>query len=151
MSLYDRLSKDLIIAMKDRNTIKVSTIRFARAALKNRAIEKKVDRLLDEDVIPVLKKLLKQHKDAIEGFKKGGRNDLAQKEESEYTILETYLPPQTGRDEITKVVRTVIEKTNAQGPKAMGLVMKAVFAELKGQADGKQVSEIVASELKEKA
>jgi len=93
-------------------------------------------------------KTAKKHDDSIAVFKKGGREDLAKKEQEELAILQAYLPKQMGRDEVIKVVRSVIEKQGAQGVSAMGAVMKEVMTVLKGQAPGKLVSEVVGSELK---
>jgi uncharacterized protein len=148
VALFDQIAKDLVLAMKSKDPIKVSTLRLLRSDLKNRMIEKKDDRLSDEEVLSSIHKMVKRHNDAIEGFKKGHREDLVQKEETERAILQAYLPEQISPDEIVKVVQTAIKKLDAQGPKSMGLVMKEALTQLKGQADGKEVSAIVNAQLK---
>ncbi|MBI2870966.1 MAG: GatB/YqeY domain-containing protein [Candidatus Omnitrophica bacterium] len=133
--------------MKARDAIRVSALRMLRAALKNRAIEKRVDSLPDEEVIPVVQKIVKQHHDSIDSFKKGRREDLVKKEEAELAVISQYLPKQLTQEEITTLVKGIIRKTNAQGPQAKGLVMKNAMQELKGRADGSLVGAIVSAEL----
>ena len=133
-------------AMKSGAKDKVSALRMLSAALKNKQIDKRAP-LTDGEIIDTVRSLIKQRKDSIEQFAKGGRQDLVDKETAEVTILEVYLPQQMGRDEIEKLVREVIGQTGAQGAKDMGKVMKALVPLLAGRADNKLVSELVKSAL----
>jgi len=105
------------------------------------------DQLPDEEVLSILTKLAKQHRDSITEFKKGNRDDLVKKEEAELAIVQGYLPKQLSREELNEIVNAAIKETGAEGKKAMGAVIKTVMAKTKGQADGKIVSEIVNTAL----
>ena len=147
MALEERIDADLKEAMKARAEIKVSTLRMLRAAMKNLAIEKKAEKLEDKDTIVVIAKQIKQHKDSIEAFTKGNRQDLADKEKAELAVLESYMPKMMSADELMALVKAAISKTEAKGRADMGKVMKAVMEEAKGAADGKMLSQIVSEEL----
>jgi uncharacterized protein YqeY len=103
--------------------------------------------LTDDEIVETVRSLIKQRKDSIEQFDKGGRQDLVDKETAEVAILEVYLPQQLSRDEIETLVRSAIAESGAQGAKDMGKVMKALMPKLGGRADGKLVSELVKAGL----
>lgn len=145
-SLKEKLDEKLKQAMKSRNEIEVSTIRMLRAAIKNREIEirKPID---DAGVVSLVQKMVRQHEEAIEQFKKGNRHDLVEKELKEVSVLKPLLPAQLPLPEIEKAVQMAISKMGAQSLKQMGEVMKAVGGELAGRADMKEVSRIVREKL----
>jgi uncharacterized protein len=146
MGLREQIDSDIKDAMKSGAKDKVSALRMLSAALKNKQIEKRAP-LTDGEVADTVRALIKQRKDSIEQFGKGGRQDLVDKEAAEVTILEVYLPQQMAREEIEKIVREIIGQTGAQGAKDMGKVMKALVPVLAGRADNKLVSELVKSSL----
>ncbi len=147
MTLEERIEADLKEAMRAKAEIRLSTIRMLRAAMKNLAIERKVERLEDNDVISVIARQIKQHKDSIDGFTKGNRQDLVDKEKAELAILESYMPKMMSADELKVIVKSAIEKVGAKGRADMGKVMKAAMEEAKGAADGKMLSQMVSEEL----
>jgi len=142
MGLREQIDGDIKDAMKAGAKDKVSALRMLSAALKNRQIEKRAP-LTDGEVQDTVRSLIKQRKDSIEQFTKGGRQDLVDKETAEVAFLEVYLPQQLAKDEVEKIVREIIAQTGAQGAKDMGKVMKALVPALAGRADNKLVSELV--------
>jgi hypothetical protein len=149
MSLPDQIQKDIVSAMKARDERRLSTLRMVKAALKNKEIEK-MSALDDKESIAVLSTLIKQRKDSIEQFAKGGRQEMADKEQAEISVIEGYLPKAASADEITAGVRVVIAEMGAPTIKDMGSVMKNVMARFQGagiRVEGKTVSEIVKREL----
>lgn len=146
MGLREQIDGDIKGAMKSGAKDKVSTLRMLSAALKNKQIEKRAP-LTDSEIVDTVRSLIKQRKDSIEQFAKGGRQDLVDKETAEVAVLEVYLPQQMSREEVEKTVREVIAQTGAQGAKDMGKVMKALLPLLAGRADNKLVSELVKSSL----
>lgn len=146
MGIREQIDADIKTAMKSGAKDKVSTLRMLSAALKNKQIDKRAP-LTDGEVVDTVRSLIKQRKDSIEQFAKGGRQDLVDKETSEVAILDVYLPQQMAREEIEKIVREVIGQTGAQGAKDMGKVMKALVPLLAGRADNKLVSELVKQSL----
>jgi uncharacterized protein YqeY len=149
MSLLQKLDDDLKTALKSSENLKVSVLRMAKAALKNRQIDKGGE-LSDEDVLSVLSSLSKQRRESIEQFSKGGREDLAEKERQELSILQSYLPKQLSMDELDKIIVEAIQESSAAGIKDMGKVMRVVMSRIKGSADGKTVNNRV-KELLERA
>jgi uncharacterized protein YqeY len=145
--LEDKILNDYKEAMKSKDAVKVSTLSFLRAAMKNLGIEKKKDKLEDGDAIAVVKKQIKQRQDSIEQFKKGNRPDLAAKEEKELEILKVYLPEELSAVEVKKIIEEIIAATGASGVKDMGKVMKEVMAKTAHRADGKLVSDLVKERL----
>ncbi len=143
MSLYDKIEADFKEALKQKEELKLATLRMLKSALHNLAIENKSQVLDDQAVMSVLKKELKKRQDAIESFKAAGRNDLLEKESQEAKILSDYLPEMMSPDEI----KIIIDQVVAGGQKEFGSVMKEVMAKTKGMADGKQVSELVRQKL----
>ena len=142
MSLYDTIDSDLKGALKSKDSIRVSTLRMVRTALKNKEVE--LRRKLDEpEILRIFAQQAKQHKDSIEQYERGGRHDLADKEKQELAILESYLPSQLGEEELRSVIKAIIAETGASGVKDIGKVMKEAMVRLAGKADGKIVNKIV--------
>jgi hypothetical protein len=142
MPLLQKLDDDLKVAMKASESLKVSVLRMAKAALKNRQIDKG-EPLSDEDILSVLSGLSKQRRESIEQFSKGGREDLADRERQELSILQSYLPQQLNPEEIDHIILEAIKESAAAGIKDLGKVMRIVIPRMKGAADGKIVSERV--------
>ena len=149
MSLIERLSDDLKLAMKARDQLRMDAIRMVKAALQNKEIELK--KALDEaEMSRVLLTLVKQRKEAAEQYQKGKRDDLADKELKELAIIEAYLPKALSQEEIVKIVEDAVREAGPVTMKDMGKIMKAVTAKLAGQAvDGKQLSDLVRSKLQQ--
>lgn len=143
--LIDQIDQDLKSAMKEKNETALSALRNLKAALKNYEIEKHTD-LTDADVLQVLGKKVKQHKDSIESFKAGNREDLVAVEIAQMQILEKYLPAQMDEAELTDIIKKVIVNLNA-GASDFGKVMKEVVAKVKGRAGGTVISKLVKQEL----
>lgn len=146
MSIKERLKADLVAAMKAREQSKVDCIRFVNAAIKRVEVDTRKD-LDDQAVAGILMNLAKQRRDSIDQFRKGGREDLAGKEEAELRLLQGYLPQQLGAQELEQLVEKVIQETGAKGMKDMGAVMKGVLAQAGGRAEGGAVSEAVKKKL----
>ena len=146
MGLREQIDTDIKGAMKSGAKDKLSALRMLSAALKNKQIDKKRP-LTDDEVAETVRSLIKQRKDSIEQFAKGGRQDLVDKETAEVSVLEVYLPKQLSREEVEKIVREAVAQTGAQGAKDMGKVMKALVPILAGRADNKLVSELVKNAL----
>ena len=140
-SLSERIDGDLKSAMKASDGLRVSVLRLLKAALKNRQIEK--GGLSEEDEITVLSTLAKQRREAIDQYRKAGREDLAQKEADELPILQAYMPEQMSPEELEGMIMEAIRESSAKGASDMGKVMKLVTPKTKGRADGKLVSERV--------
>ena len=145
--LEDKILEDFKNAMKNKDALRVSTLSFLRAQLKNVAIDKKKDKLDDIDVIAVIKKQIKQRQDSIENFKTGNRLDLAEKEQNESDILKLYLPQELSKEELEKIIAEVISATGANTMKDMGKVMKELTPKMAGRADNKLVSELIRAKL----
>ncbi|MBT4209840.1 MAG: GatB/YqeY domain-containing protein [Candidatus Komeilibacteria bacterium] len=143
MSLQQDIEKKLIVALKAKQEVEVSTLRMLKSALKNLAIDKKIDVLEDEDALSIVKQELKKRKDSMESFRTAGRDDLLAIEEAEAKILEEYMPAMLGEEELDKIVDDVI----SEGYDNFGLIMKEVMARSKGQADGKMVQEKVKQKM----
>ena len=147
MSLHDRLTEDLKLAMKARDQLRMDVIRMIKAAVMNKEMEIKKD-LDDAEMSRIMTTMIKQRRESIEQFEKGNRAELAAKERQEITILESYLPQALSPEQLSAVVDAVIQETGAQSLTEMGLVMKAVMARVVGQPiDGKQISDLVRAKL----
>lgn len=144
MTLKEKLTADMKDAMKAKESGKqrLSVIRLVRGAIRQLEIDGKKE-LQDEDVLGVISKEVKQRRDSIEDFKKGGRDDLVAAAEAEIAILMEYLPQQLSEDEVRNLVKEAIAASGAASPKDMGKVMKELMPKVKGRADGKLVNEIV--------
>src|SRR6201996_7103682 len=153
MTIGEKIQTDIITAMKARDEHKLTTLRMVKSALKSKEIDKR-QALSDAEESQILTTLIKQRKESVESFTKGGRPELAEKERTEIGIIEAYLPQAAGEDVIRGLVQAAIavlaEGGNKPGPKDMGSVMKAVQQRIQAEglrADGKVVSEIVKAEL----
>ncbi len=149
MSMIEKIQQDITAAMKARDEQRLSTLRMVKAALKNREIEKMAP-LDDKESQQVLSTLIKQRKDSIEQFTKGGRQEMADKEAAEITLIEAYLPQAAGEEQIIAGVKAVIAEMGTPTMKDMGSVMKNVMARFAGagvRVDGKVVSDAVKREL----
>jgi hypothetical protein len=148
MSLIGEVQTAIADAMRKKATARLSALRMLKAALMNREVEK--GRALDDNESrQVVTSLVKQRKDSIEQFTKGGRQDLADKEAAEIQVLESYLPAAADPAAIERAVADAIAETGAASPKDVGRVMKAAMSKLAGQTvDGKAVNELALSKLK---
>ncbi len=143
MTLKDQIIADLTEAMKAKEELKLSTLRMLKAAIMNYEVSGADMEATDEVVVDLVKKGIKQRKEASEGFEKGGNKESAQKELDEIKILEKYMPEQMGEDEVKKIVQEVIDQVKPAGAQDFGKVMGAVMGKLKGQADGGMVNKVV--------
>ena len=149
MSLSEQIQKDITTAMKARDEQRLSCLRMVKTALKNREIEKMAP-LDDKEAQQVLSTLIKQRKDSVEQFTKGGRQEMADKEAAEIKLIETYMPKAAGEEDIVAGVKAVIAEMGAPTMKDMGTVMKNVMARFSAagmRVEGKQVSDVVKREL----
>jgi len=147
MSLEQTLTADIVTAMKAKDATRLTALRMLKSALTNKSIEK--GRALEgAEELAVVSMLVKQRRDSIDQYTKGGRKDLADKEQAEIVILDTYLPASASDEEIAAAVTAAIAETGATTVKDMGKVMKATIAGLTGKTvDGKKVSETVKAKL----
>lgn len=147
MSLRDRLTEDLKLAMKSRDQLRMDVIRMIKAAILNKEVELKKD-LDDAEMSRIMTTLIKQRRESVEQFEKAQRTELADKERKEISIIESYLPQALSLQELENIIASVLKETGARSPKDMGVVMKAVMARLAAQAvDGKQISDLVRAKL----
>jgi uncharacterized protein len=146
MSLRDRLTEEMKLAMKSRDDLRLSTIRLIRSAIKNREIELRRE-FEDAEIIEVIATMIKQRRESIRLFTQGGRTDLVEKEEKELAVLLGFLPPQLERAELEELVQKAIAECGAQGSKDLGKVMKILAPQVVGRADGKIVAEVVKASL----
>jgi uncharacterized protein len=149
MGLSEQVQKDMVEAMRSRDELRLSTLRMVKSALKNKEIDKRAP-LDDKEAQQVLATLIKQRKDSIEQFTKGGRQELADKEAAEIKLIEAYLPKALGEEEITAVVKATIVEMGSPTIKDMGTVMKNSMAKLQAtgaRVEGKTVSDIVKKQL----
>lgn len=144
--LLDELQENLKQAQLERDKIKVSTLRLLLSEIHNSEIQKGGN-LSDQELISVIRREVKKRKEAAEGFRAGGREDQAQKEEAEAKILRGYLPQQLSDEELTEIVEGAINEVGAQGLQDLGKVMGAVMGRVAGRADGSRVSNIVKEKL----
>ena len=147
MSLQEKIQSDIADAMRTKDTLKLGVLRMMKTAVKNREVEKM--KALDEpEVLTVFNTLVKQRKDSIDQFRKGGREELAQKEEAEIKVIESYLPAAASDEDIRRAIEEAIQETAAASMKDMGKVMKATQARLSGKTvDGGRVSQMVKERL----
>src|ERR1043166_2969253 len=147
MALKEKIVADMTAAMKAQDAARTSTLRMLKAAFTNREKEGG-DALTDEDVMKLLRSQVKQRRDSVEQYQKGGRPELAAKEEAEIAVIEAYLPPAASQAENDQAVAAAIAETGASSIQEMGSGMKAAMAKLAGKnADGKMVSEAVKAKL----
>lgn len=151
--LHNTIKNQIKEALRAKDTIRLDTLRALNAAAANELLTGAAgtDSLTDDKMLAIVKRSVKQHKDSIEQFRKGGREDLAKKEEAELKILESFLPAMMSREEIHVVARTRIEAIKSQGtfdPKAGGKITGMIMKELAGKADGGDVKAVVDELLK---
>jgi len=146
MALREKLDEDLKAAMRERDQVRLSTVRMLKSAIKYREIEL-MKTLDDAGIQAVIASEIKRRRDSVEQYKAGNRQDLADKEDAEMRILQAYLPQQLSHAELEAKVNEVIGRVGAKGPKDMGAVMKALLPEVQGRADGKTVSDLVKQRL----
>jgi uncharacterized protein YqeY len=149
MAIGEQVQRDMVEAMRSRDELRLSTLRMVKSALKNKEIEKRGP-LDDKEAQQVLSTLIKQRRDSIEQFQKGGRQELADKEAAEIKLIEAYLPQAMGEEEITAAVKAAIAEIGTPTLKDMGTVMKNSMARLQAtgaRVEGKTVSDIVKKQL----
>jgi uncharacterized protein YqeY len=151
MSYIDRIQNDITAAMRSKDELRLSVLRMTKSALKNKEIEK-MRPLDDMESLQILQTLVKQRRESVDQFTKGGRKDLAEKEAKEIVIIEEYLPAAPSDDEIRHAVEAAINEAGADSLKQMGAVIKAARARLEGKAiDGKVLSDRVRERLTPKS
>jgi uncharacterized protein YqeY len=148
--LYEKITKDYMTALKNKDNFRAEVLSTLRSAIKYREIElrEKGKELDDGEVLEVIKKEIKKRREAIEMYKQGGRLDLAEKEENELKILEEYVPAEMSDEELRIKIKEIIEKVGATNIKDMGKVMKEAMSELKGLAEGERIRKVVEELLK---
>ena len=147
MPIQARLQEDLKQAMRDKDVVRRSVLRYLRSEIHNEEIAKQTE-LDDEGIIRVLTRQAQQRRDSIEVYEAANRQDLVDKEKGELAIIFEYMPQQMSREEIIDVARQAIEEAGAAGPGDMGKVMGRIMPQVRGKTDGKEVSSIVSEELK---
>jgi uncharacterized protein YqeY len=146
MALRERLDADLKTAMREKDAVRLSTVRLLKSAIKYREIE--IAKALDDvEIQLVVASEMKRRRDSVEQYRAGNRPDLADKEEAELRVLQGYLPAPLGPEELRAKVEEAVRRLGAAGPKDMGAVMKALLPEVVGRADGRTVSELVKARL----
>ena len=144
--MVEKLKQDMIEAMKVKDKDRLTTIRMIKGDLDKEHIDKKRE-INDDLLIEVVNRGIKQRKDSISEFEKGGRSDLIEKTQAEIDILQSYLPEQLSMEEVEAIIDEAFEVVKPEGARDMGKVMKEVTPKLKGRSDMKQVSEIIKSKL----
>ncbi len=147
MTLKEKIQTDLVSAMKSKEELKLSTLRMLTAAIKNKEIEKHPTPLTDDEVLSVITSEVKKRTDATLDYTKGGRPELAQKENEEKKILESYLPAHLSDAELAILVDAAIKDGNATTQKDFGAVMKILMPKVKGKTSGNTVSDLVRQRL----
>ena len=141
MSQIQKIIEDLKTSIKEKDSVRTSCLRMLKTSLKNKQVEMGRE-LKDEEVQSVISSMVRKGKEAVKGFRAGGREDLALKEEKEIEIFYEYLPKQLTPEEIERTLREVISELSAESPRDLGKVMKEAMARMAGQAQGKEVNEI---------
>lgn len=141
MSLKEKLMEDMKSSMKNKDTLRKNTITMVRASIKQREVDERVE-LTDEDIIDIIAKQVKEKRDVIQDFEKGGREDLVEQTKKEIEILLEYLPKQLTEEEVEEIVKDTIKEVGAKSIKDIGLIMKSVMPKIKGRADGSMVNSI---------
>jgi uncharacterized protein YqeY len=146
MALREQINDDLKAAMRSGDSVRRDTIRLLTAALKQREVDERKT-LTDTDVLAVIEKMIKQRRDSITQFEQGGRQDLADKEKQELTLLQTYMPQAMSEDELAAAIAAAVTESGAAGPADMGKVMAVLKPKLAGRADMGKVSAAVKARL----
>ena len=147
MEIREKIMADIKTAMIAKDSVKLNTLRFLNSAIKNKEIDSRPEPITAEDIMGVIKKLVKQRKESIDQFTTAGRMDLADQETAELKVLEAYMPSQMSREQIEAMITDIIAATGAKTIKDMGTVMKEAMAKSAGNADGKILSEVIKSKL----
>ena len=148
MNLKEKLNEDMRKALRKKDVLRLSTIRLLLAAIKNLEIAQGKDKELKEsDLLGALSSEAKKRKEAIEGYKRGKRKELVEKETRELEIIKEYLPEELSPEELGRIIEETIEEVCAKDPKDMGKVMGAIMGKVRGRADGKVVSHLVKEKL----
>lgn len=148
MPLYKRLQDEMAGALRSGDAVRLSVLRMVISSAKTLQIDKALKTLDDPDILQIIQKQAKQRRESIEQFKKGNRQDLADKEAAELVILESYMPKQLGSEELTALVKEAIAATGAISRADIGKVMKFVMEKARGRADGKAINAVVAGLIK---
>lgn len=146
MSLKAQITEDMKTAMRAKDSVRLGAIRLLQAAIKQREVDERIE-LNDSDVIAAIEKMLKQRRDSIAAFESANRQDLADIEKFEVTVLQTYLPQQFTEDEIKAILETVVTETGAAGIKDMSKVMTAIKPLVAGKADMGKISGLIKTRL----
>lgn len=146
--LLEKMNKDFVQAMKNKDALRVSVLKMLKSQVKYREIDNREKPVTDEDVVEIIGKEIKKHEESIEMYRTGNREDLAKKEEEELKILKEYLPRQMTEEEVIAFVSEVIVKLGAESPKDFGRVMKEIMTALRGKADGAIIKRTVEESLK---
>jgi len=146
MSLMQEIDEGFKIALKTQDKTRLSALRMLRSGLKNKEVERR-GKLEDAEILSVIKGLIRQGKEAVEQFEKGGRPDLSEKEKAEIEIFSAFLPTQATPEEVEESINQIILDLKASGIKDMGKVMKAAVARLAGRAEGQAIQAIVKQRL----
>jgi uncharacterized protein YqeY len=141
-AMIKKIESEMVLAAKTRDKVRLAALRLIKSALHNKKIDVGKD-LNEQESLQVLSSMVKQRKDSIEQFAKGGRQDLVEKEEKELEIIQSFMPQQLSGEELDAIISQAIEEVGAASPRDMGKVMKALMAKVTGKADGKVVSERV--------
>ena len=147
MSLRNKIPEDLKNALRNRNAVELSVLRMLQSAIRNKEIEKNKSELTDEEVIEVITSEIKKRRESIEGYTKGRRQDLADRENNELEVLMKYMPKQLTEEEVREEVRKAIQEAGVNHSKELGKVMKVIIPRTKGKADGAMVNRVVREEL----
>lgn len=151
MDILKKINEDLITSMKSKDELKTTTLRMIKSAAKNAEIAKRgKGDLTEEDIMGVLSTMVKQRKESAEQYEKANRKDLADKENTEISILQEYLPKQLTTEELDAIIKSTIQETGVTGMKEIGKLMKELMPKVKGKADGKLVNQLI-KEILEKA
>ena len=146
--LNEKIAADMKQAMLAKDAVRLGTLRMLKSAIEYTKLEKKQEQLPDADILAVIKKQIKQRQDSIEGFEKGARADLADKEKAELAVLKAYLPEELSPAQVEEIIKATIVEVGATTKADMGKVMKAVQPKFAGRADNRLVSQLVSSLLK---
>ena len=143
MTLQERMGQEIKAAMLAKDADRLSALRMLKSAMGYAQIERKTESLSDTEVVAIVQKEVKKRRDSVEQFEKGGRQELADKEKKEITVLEMFLPQAMSAEDLEKLVRATIEELGAKSKKEMGPVIKAVQSRAAGRADGRTISALV--------
>jgi uncharacterized protein YqeY len=146
MAFQEKMNDDMVLAAKSKDKVRLSALRMLKSGLHNREIE--LQRGLNEtEFLQLVSSMVKQRKDSIEQFEKGGRNDLVEKETAELKVIEEFLPTQLSEADLDAAITEAIRESGAAGIRDMGKVMKALMPKVTGKADGKLVGDKVKARL----